>query len=336
MPQEVIFDRKNILVIGGAGFVGSHLCEELVIDNKVICLDNLLTGQDVNIAHLLQNPNFKFINHDITAAIDLAQQPELRDFKVEFQGLQEIYFLASPTSPRDYARYPIDTLAVNSLGLKNALDLAVQYKAQFLFTSSSAVYGEPENNKPIKEDYIGRVNQLSSRACYSEAKRFGETLVNNYRLQRGVDTKIVRIANCYGPRMRLDDGRLIPEIIRAAIHNEPINILGGPKDKGAYFFISDLVKALIKAMEVSEAGPFNLASEWQMTFKEVAEKIVALTGSGSAINYQQSDQAAAQLMVDIAAAKEKLGWFPVVLFEEGVKQTIDYLSAQKDVLRPTV
>ncbi|HNW09683.1 MAG TPA: NAD-dependent epimerase/dehydratase family protein [bacterium] len=335
MPKEVIFDRKNILVIGGAGFIGSHLCEELVVDNKVICLDNLLTGDKDNISHLLQNPNFKFINHDITMAIDLSQQPELRDFKVEFQGLQEVYFLASPASPRDYGRYPIETLAANSLGLKNALDLAVQYKSQLLYASSSAVYGNIEAKKLISEDYVGQVDQLSNRACYSEAKRFGETLVNNYRLKHNIDAKIVRISNCYGPRMRLDDGRLIPEVIRAAIHSEPINILGGPKDKGAYFFISDLIKGLMKTMEAPETGPFNLASEWQMTFKELAEKIVAMTGSNSAINYQQSDRAAIQPVLDISAAKEKLGWFPVVLFDEGAKETIDYLSAQKDVLRPT-
>lgn len=334
MPKEVIFDKKNILVAGGAGFIGSHLCDELVNGNKVICLDNLLTGDDANIAHLLQNPDFKFINHDITVSIDLAKQPELRDFKVEFQGLQEIYFLASPASPRDYERYPIETMAANSLGLKNALDMAVKYKAQFLYVSGPAVYGAPESKKPIREDYVGRVDQLSARACYAEAQRFGETLVNNYRLKENIDAKIVRVSNCYGPRMRLDDGRLIPDIVRLAVKGEPINLAGRAKDKGAYFFISDLIRALIKAMEVPEWGPFNLASEWEMTMKEVAEKIIKTAGSVSVISYQESGDTSVQPMLDISAAKEKLGWFPVVLFDEGIKATVDYLSAQKDILRP--
>ncbi|MFA5029389.1 MAG: GDP-mannose 4,6-dehydratase [Patescibacteria group bacterium] len=333
MTQKIIFDKKNILIVGGAGFIGSHLGDELVVKNKVICLDNFLTGTEHNIAHLLQNPNFKFINHNIVEAINLEKQPDLKEFRIEFQGLQEIYFLASPTSPRDYSRYPIETLLANSVGLRNALDLAVKYKSQFLYVSGSAVYGQVEDKKKVKEDYVGRVDQLGPRACYEEAKRFGESLVNNYRLKYNIDAKIVRVFNCYGPRMRLGDGRMIPEIIELALKNKEIVIYGEKKSAGSYFYISDLIKALIKMMSSGEIGPLNLASEWQNSFEEVAQKIIQLTGSQAKVKYESTGGLMApQLLGDITQAKERLGWFPIVLLDEGLKKTIDYLSAQQGIL----
>ncbi len=335
MSPKAIFDKKNILVIGGAGFVGSHLCDELIASNKVICLDNFLTGDEDNIAHLLQNPDFELIKHDIVNPLDLEKQPGLNEFRIEFQGLQEIYFLGSPTSPADYTKYPIETLLINSLGLKNVLDLAVKYKAQLVYASSPAVYGQVEIKKAVTEDYVGKVNQLDSRACFAEGQRFGEALVENYRQVHNLDTKIVRISNCYGPRMRLNDGRMIPEMIKAAVNNEPVIIYGDKDSTGAYFYISDLIKGLVKLMASNEVGPINLASDWKTSFTEIAQKIIQLTKSDSKIKYQKPTvNMAPQPIMSIAQAKENLGWFPIILIDEGLNETVDYLSAQKGVLEP--
>ena len=336
MPiKRAIFDKKNILIIGGAGFIGSHLCDELVQEDKVICVDNFLTGSEGNISHLLENSNFKFINHDIVNFIDLEKQAELRDFRVEFQGVQEIYYLASPASPRAYARLPIESLLVNSVGLRNALDMAVRYKAQFFYASSPVVYGDTTGKKLVKEDYVGPLNHLSARAVFSEAKRFGETLVQSYRLKYDLDAKIARIFNCYGPRLKLDDGRMIPEMIRQAVSGEDITIYGDKNGFGSYFFITDLIKVITKLMRSPEFGPVNLASDWKNTYTEIAEKIIALSKAPVKIKYQKPTEIMGeQSIADIALAKEALGWFPVVLLDEGLKKTIDYLSAQKDIEEP--
>lgn len=334
MPKKAIFDKKNILVAGGAGFIGSHLCDELVKFAKVICLDNFITGDENNISHLYQNSNFVFVNHDITMPIDLEKLPELAKFKINFQGIQEIYSLASPDSPKFYLAHPIETLLANSCGLKNTLDLAVKYKARILYASSPAVYGEEAGGKLVKEDFVGRVNQIGSRACYSEAKRFGETLVDNYRKTKQLDAKIVRIFNCYGPRLKLEDGRMIPEIIKLALAGKEVVIYGEKNSVGSYFYISDLTKALIKMMESVEAGPINIGSDWKNSFGEIAEKIIKLAKSNSKIKYEKSEFSVPQCLPDISLAKEKLGWFPIILLDEGLKETIDYLSAQQNLLEP--
>jgi len=335
MSKTAIFDKKNILIIGGAGFVGSHLCDELVKTAKVVCLDNFLTGDEDNISHLYQDPNFEFINHDIVEPIALEERPALANFKVEFQGIQEIYFLASPTSPKAYNANPIKTLLINSIGLKNALDMAVKYKAKLLYGSSPAVYGDKAGTDLIKEDFVGAVDHLGVRARYAEAVRFGETLVDNYRQKHDLDTKILRISNCYGPRMSLEDGRMIPEMIKSAVSNKPITIYGDEKSQGAYFYILDLVKILTNMMDSAEAGPLNAGSDWKVKMSEVAEKIVQISSSKSAIEYKPLESTmASQIYVNVASAKEKLGWFPIVLLDEGLKNTIDYLSAQRGVLEP--
>lgn len=336
MPiKRAIFDKKNILIIGGAGFIGSHLCDELVQEDKVICIDNFSTGSEGNISHLLENPSFKFINHDIVNFIDLEKQAELRDFRVEFQGVQEIYYLASPASPKAYAQLPIESLLVNSVGLRNALDMAVRYKAQFFYASSPVVYGDTTGKKLVKEDYVGPLNHLSVRAVFSEAKRFGETLVQSYRLKYDLDAKIARIFNCYGPRLKLTDGRMIPEMVRQAVSGEDITIYGDKNSFGSYFFITDLIKVITKLMRSPEFGPVNLASDWKNTYTEIAEKIIALSKAPVKIKYQKPTEVMGeQSIADIALAKEALGWFPVVLLDEGLKKTIDYLSAQKDIEEP--
>ncbi|MFA6422437.1 MAG: NAD-dependent epimerase/dehydratase family protein [Candidatus Buchananbacteria bacterium] len=333
MPVEkAIFDKKNILVVGGAGFIGSHLCDELVKSDKVICIDNFLTGREDNVAHLLQHPDFEFLNFDISNPLNLEQLPELKKFKFEFQGVQEVYYLASPSSPADYQNYPIETLLANSVGLRNALDIAVKYKAKFFFASSPAVYGQAPNSKPVKEDFCGVVNQLSSRAIFAESKRFAETMVFAYAAKFGLDVKLARIFNCYGSRMRLDDGRMIPEMIRLALGNEDIVIYGTEKSTGSYFYVSDLIRGIVKLMESTEKGPINLSSDWKNKFSDVAKKIVDEYGSTSKIRFEApKDIFADQLIGDISAAKEKLGWFPVILLDQGIKETIDYLEAQRGI-----
>lgn len=335
MADRAIFDKKNILIIGGAGFIGSQLADELIKTAKIICLDNFLTGAEANIAHLHQNPNFEFINHDITLPIELEKRPELRDFKIEFQGLQEIYFLASPTSPKAYNDYPIETMMVNSLGLNNVLKMAVKYKAKIIYVSSPAVYGEISGNKKIKENYIGQVDQFSPRAVYSEAKRFGETLVANYRARFDLDAKIVRVFNGYGPKIKLNDGRMIPELIKSALNNKDLVVFGKAGDVGSYLYIADLIQALIGVMDSGEYGPLNIASDAKYKFSEVAAKIIKLTDSRSAVTYHDRESLmATQPLADITQIKEKLGWFPITLLDEGLKKTIEYLSAQKGILEP--
>jgi nucleoside-diphosphate-sugar epimerase len=336
MPvTKAIFDKKNILIIGGAGFVGSHLCDELVKSNKVICVDNFLTGDNMNISHLLQNPDFRFINYDVVNHLDLESMAELEYFKVAFQGVQEIYFLASPTSPTAYTKHSIETLLVNSVGLRNALDLAVKYQAKLLFASSPTVYGTGTGQMLIKETYVGPLDHLSPRACFAEAKRFGETLTETYHQKTGINTKIVRIFNAYGPRMGLNDGRMIPEMIKSAIRNEDIVIYGKENEVASYFFIDDLVRGLIKTMHSVENSPINLASEWKVSLKEVAEKIITKFNSKSNIVFADRPvNFSIQPLADITIAKEKLGWFPIILLDEGIKETVDYLSAQEGIRRP--
>jgi len=335
MSDRAIFDKKNILVIGGAGFVGSHLCDELVKEAKVICVDNFLTGSDANIEYLHQNSSFEFINHDINVPIDLESRPELRDFKIEFQGVQEIYFLASPASPKFYNEYPIETMMVNSLGLNNALQLAVKYKAKLIYVSSPVVYGDLDVTKTVKESDMGAVDHLGPRAVYSEAKRFGETLVNNYRLRFDLDTKIVRVFNCYGPKMKLDDGRMMPELIKSALNHKDLVVFGQANDVGSYLYISDLIQGLLAVASSGETGPLNIASDAKYKFSEVAAKIIELTKSRASIVYHDRESLMSeQLLADITQIKENLGWFPITLLDQGLKEIVDYLSAQKGVLKP--
>jgi nucleoside-diphosphate-sugar epimerase len=221
------------------------------------------------------------------------------------------------------------------VGLRNCLDLAVRHKAQFFYASSSSVYGEGNKGKLLKEDYVGLVNQLGPRACFAEAKRFGETLVENYRLKYGLDTKTVRIFNCYGPRMRLSDGRMMPEVIKSAMNNKDIVVYGEEKSVGSYFYISDLIKGIKKVMESTESGPINMASEWKNKFSEIVQTTIKLTNSKSKVIYQKGDaMMGEQNLADITLAKEKLGWFPIVLLDEGIRQTIDYLKAQQGIRNP--
>lgn len=326
-------EKKTVVVTGGAGFIGSHLCDELVKTSRVICIDNFITGSEENIHHLLPNPDFKFIKHDMSVPLDFDAYPELRYFRIPFQGIQEVYNLACPTSPKDYTTYRVETLLANALGTKNALDIALEYKSVFVHLSSSAIYGEPLEDSPFLESYWGFVDPIGNRSSYIEGKRFAESLVVNYGERYTLDAKILRVFNTYGPRMKLTDGRLIPDFVNAALNNKPLTIFGDESSMSTFNYISDLVEAILKMASSSEKGPFNVGNPEAHLMKEVAEKVVALVGSESTITYgKHLAFTAKQGIADISLAKEHLGWFPVISLDEGLKRTIEHMKGTK-VLR---
>lgn len=336
MATKAIFEKKNILVTGGAGFIGSHLCDELIKKNKVICIDNFISGDEKNIDHLLQNPDFQFIKHDINEPINLESLPELDKFRVQFQGVQEIYHLASPTSPKDFEKTKIDMALTNSIGTRNMLELAMKYKAKFILASSSVVYG-PRNteNKFFKEDFVGSVNQLSPRAAYDEGKRFAETLTRTYSETHGLDAKIVRIFRTYGSRMKLNTGRMLPDFVSNALLNKDLVIYGDESFSSSFCHVSDIVQGIIKVMKSGESGPINLGSDLEYKLSDVAKKVIELTDSGSKITFTDPLIFMTPLgMPDISYAKDRLGWFPVVLLEEGIKEAIDYFKAHRAIVDP--
>lgn len=331
-----IFEKKNILVVGGAGFLGSHLCEELVRIHKVICLDNFLTSSERNIDHLLQDPNFEFVRHDVSEPLSLIGKEEgLEKFKVAWQGVQEIYYLASPTAHGDVTKFPTETLRVNSLGVVSMLELARQNNAKFLFVSSDAVYGEPlDGNPKVSEETLGWVDHVGERSPYVEGKRFGETLTRAYERAHKLDVRIARIFNTYGPRMRLTDTRLIVEMVRKAMENKPIDVYGGADALGSYCYVGDVVKALVRLMEQGKPQPMNIGHDASVKLLDVANAIIRILGSNSSVNvvadYPKPYQR--QLLPDISRAKEELGWFPITLLEDGLHHTIEYLKASKGLI----
>lgn len=330
MSQKAIFDKKNVLVAGGAGFIGSHLCDELVKTCKVICVDNFSTGDERNIDHLLANPNFEFIKHDIAEQINLDGLKELQKFKIQFQGVQEIYNLACPTSPKNFQNNRIATISANSYGVKNVLDMAVKYEAKLLHFSSSVVYGPRRaDNQKISEEDIGLVDFLSSRGSYDEGKRFAETIVVNYKDYYKVDVKIIRLFRIYGPRMKLNEGFMIPDFISNALENKDLEI-SGENFSSSFCYVSDAVDACIKLMELNIAGPINIGSDVNIPIEYAANKIISILGSKSNIKYVEEMLFMTPLCLpDIAKARNELGWMPIVPLEKGLEKTIDDLRASK-------
>ncbi len=283
-----IFEKKNVLVTGGAGFLGSYLCEKLLPLAKVICMDDLSNSSIQNIDHLLQYPDFEFIKYDVNKPIDLEEFDELDKFRVKFQGVQEIYHLACPTSPKNFENLKMKTLLSSSNSVINTLDLAVKYHAKYLFASSSVIYGDPPiEERYISEAYSGAVNHLSPRACYDEGKRFGETCVSTYKQTYGVDAKIARIFTTYGPKMRLRDGLLIPDFILSAIDNKDIIVYGDGKMDQSLCFVADVIDGLVRLMK---SGPntfvVNIGSDQKLTINDVVSKIMSMTKSSSNIVYE--------------------------------------------------
>lgn len=301
------------VVTGGAGFLGSHLTDRLLAEgHRVIGIDNFITGSAANIEHLAGNENYKFIKHDVSNYIFL---PGDVDY---------VFHFASPASPIDYLEHPIPTLKVGSLGTHNALGLAKAKNATFLLASTSECYGDPLVH-PQREDYWGNVNPIGPRGVYDEAKRFAEAMTMAYHRFHNVDTKIVRIFNTYGPRMRLRDGRVVPAFIGQALTGQPLAIFGDGSQTRSFCFCSDLIDGIYRLSQSDFHEPVNIGNPREMTIKRFAEEIIRITGSSSGIEYKPlpvDDPKVRQ--PDITRAKTVLGWEPKVDFEEGIKKTIDY------------
>ena len=307
--------KPTAVVTGGAGFLGSHLCDLLIKEGlKVICIDNLLTGSTNNISHLFGNENFLFEKHDVTNYIHL---PGRIDYILHF---------ASPASPIDYLKYPIQTLKVGSLGTHKVLGLAKEKKARFLLASTSEVYGDPDVH-PQSEEYWGNVNPIGPRGVYDEAKRFAEALTMAYHRFHGVDTRIVRIFNTYGPRMRLDDGRALPAFVGQAFRSEDITVFGDGSQTRSFCFVSDLVDGVFKLLMSNEINPVNIGNPDEITIKDFAEEVIKITGTKSKIVFNplpEDDPKVRQ--PNIEKAKNILGWSPKVNRSEGLLITINYFK----------
>jgi UDP-glucuronate decarboxylase len=331
MSKKAIFDKKNILVTGGAGFIGSHLCDELVKTAKVICLDNFISGDERNIDHLLADPNFEFVRHDINEPIDLESVPGLEKFKIRYQGIQEIYHLACPTSPKNFIDNRLAMLLANSAGMKNTLDLAMKYKAKLIHFSSSVVYGPRRKENPkIKEEDLGVVDILSERSSHDEGKRFAETMIKNYRSIYNIDAKIIRVFRVYGPRMKLNDDQIIPDFISNALDNIDLAIFGDENFSSSLCYVSDCVDAAVKLMETDLPGPYNIGSDVDLNLKEVARIIIDRTGSKSKIVFEEKKLFMSSLCLpDISRARNELSWIPVTTLDKGLSKTIDDLRASK-------
>ncbi|MDD5455123.1 MAG: SDR family oxidoreductase [Candidatus Ratteibacteria bacterium] len=303
----------RILITGGAGFIGSHLCKELVKKGEqIICMDNLLTGEKANINELLSLPNFQFIEHDVSKYIDIEG------------NLDYILHFASPASPIDYLKFPIQTLKVGALGTHNTLGLAKAKRTKFLLASTSEIYGDPEVN-PQGEEYWGNVNCISPRGVYDEAKRFAEAITMAYHRYHKLDTRIVRIFNTYGPKMRLNDGRAVPAFIGQALEGKPLTVFGNGSQTRSFCYISDLVEGILKLMDSSINDPINLGNPAEFTILEFAQKIISLTKSKSKITFEPLPVDDPKVRrPDIAKAKKLLGWEPKVEIEEGLGKTIEY------------
>ncbi|MDP1709924.1 MAG: NAD-dependent epimerase/dehydratase family protein [Candidatus Komeilibacteria bacterium] len=326
-----VFEKKNVVVTGGAGFVGSHICEELLKtgEAQVICIDSFISGSELNIDSFLQLPNFKFIKQDIIETINLASFPELAAFQIEFQGIQEIYHCASPTSYKDPKKFALQTALTNTRGTKNVLDVAKQYQAKLVHLSSSAIYGDPmPENKFFKEDYWGFVDPLGERASYNESKRYAETICDIYRQSEGVDVKIARIFSTYGPRMKMAEGRMIPDFIGNALDNKDIVIYGDQDTKSSYCYVKDTVDALFKLMASKETGPINIGNDTEYKIADIAAKIIKIINSKSKIVFENPlASLQVQGLPDIRLAKERISWFPMIGLDKGLEETIRYIES---------
>lgn len=305
----------RILVSGGAGFIGSHVCERLIQEgHTVVAIDNFLTGRAANLDHLRSHSRFQLIQADVT-----------EKFAVDGR-FDCVLHMASPASPVDYLNHPIESMQVGSAGTKNLLDVALAHGARFLLTSTSECYGDP-NEHPQKETYWGHVNPIGPRSVYDEAKRFAEALTMAYHRKHGLDTRIARIFNTYGPRMKLNDGRVVPAFIDQALHGRPMTVFGDGKQTRSFCYVSDLVEGLYGLMQSSEHYPVNLGNPEEITILEFAERIRRLTGAQAPIEFRPlPEDDPKQRRPDITKARQVLGWEPKVRLEEGLRRTIEYFQ----------
>lgn len=311
-------EKKVVVVTGGAGFIGSHLCDRLIKEDlKVICVDNFITGTLENIRHLFKDDNFRFIEYNVTRYIDIGE-------KVDY-----VLHFASPASPDDYLKFPIQTLKVGSLGTHNALGLALKKRAKFMLASTSEIYGDPLVH-PQPETYWGNVNPVGVRGCYDESKRFSEALTMAYNRVHGIDISIIRIFNTYGPRMRIDDGRAIPNFIYQALNSKPLTIYGKGSQTRSFCYIDDLVEGILRLMRSDINAPVNIGNPSEFTILELAKHVVKLTGSKGKYVFKPLPQDdPRQRQPDISKAKKILKWKPKVELEEGLAKTIEWFRAHK-------
>lgn len=329
-------EQKTVLVTGGAGFIGSFLCEALLKEgNRVICIDNFSTGNVRNIDPLLRNPDFQFLRLDINEPFNLESFPELEFFKVKFLGVQEIYHLAMPTISKGFEQYRIQTLLTNSVGTRNIMDIAVKYNAKVLFTSSAVVYGNRSAEKAyFDEADIGVVDHLALRAPYNEGKRFAETMVSTYGEVHNLDVKIARLFRTYGPRMPLFHGHQIPDFVLNALENTALTISGDEKTTTALLYVTDAVNGIMRLMAAPrETKIVNIGSDVEIAMGDVARQIVALAESSSTVAFDPSAEHLTALgLPSLAKARELLAWIALVRLEDGLKKTIDYIRANKALL----
>lgn len=333
-------DRKNILVVGGAGFLGSHLCEQLVKEHNVICIDNYSTGREENIDAILSDPHFEFIRHNTEVPLDFKEFPKVERFRLAHTGVAEIYYLASPSSPRGTYSQPVETISTNTLGTKHILDLALQYHAKILFVSDAAVYGElaPDQDR-VKEDYVGQLNYLEPLNYYAQSKRTAEMLISVYHHLYSLETKIVRLFNVYGPNMYLDDSRMIPEWIGRATQNK--DIILPDVTASSFLYVTDAIDGLIKIMAAEKGDVWNLGHPSSYTIQETISKVIELTHSQSQIQTELHEEdmrlarqwAQTCILPDVSKVKDETGWFPLVLLDEGLQKTYDFMKHLKSEKR---
>lgn len=307
--------KKTVVVTGGAGFIGSHLCERLIKEGfKIICMDNLITGNMDNIRHLLSDKDFRFLRHNVTQYIDIRE------------SVDYILHFASPASPEDYLKFPIQTLKVGSLGTHNALGLAKKKGARFLLASTSEIYGDPLVH-PQPESYWGNVNSIGIRGCYDESKRFAEAITMAYHRVHKVDTRIIRIFNTYGPRMRILDGRVVPNFIYQALRNKPLTVYGKGTQTRSFCYVDDLVEGIYRTMLSKCNEPINLGNPREFTILQLAKLLIKITSTKSKIAYKPLPQDdPRQRQPDIRRAKKILKWQPEIALEEGLQKTIRWFK----------
>lgn len=336
MNSSPVFERKNVLVTGGAGFIGSHLCDVLVKDRHVICMDNFSTGNVANIEHLLQNPNFEFLNHDITQPFTLGDFQELDRFQIALQGVQEIYHLACPISKKHFEDFKIASILASSIGTKNLLDIAVSSKAKFLYASSSVLYGHRQVDHPYAAETDSCVlDHLTPFGAYDEGKRFSEAILYTYADVYKLDVKIARIFRTYGPRMKIFDGNLIPDMVNTALDGKDIELDCSDDQKVSMCYVADVVDGLIKHMNTPmEITVVNLGSDQEHVLMDVAQKIIRLTDSTIQARCIPGETPIKEAgLPDLARARHDLHWIPLVQLEQGLKQMIEDARSRRHQAR---
>ncbi len=328
-------DKKNVLVTGGAGFIGSFLCEALLREgNRVICVDNLSTGNLLNIDGLLRNPDFQFLKADITKELNLEDFRELDSFKVKFLGVQEIYHLAMPTTIHDYEQFRKAAALCMSVGTVNMLELAVKYRSRVVFASSATVYGAQTTDVPISEDTLGVLDHLNPRGSFNEGKRFSETLIATYRDVHGISTRIARIFRTYGPRMPLFHGHQIPDFMVNILDGEPVRIMGDAQTTTSLAYVTDVVDGLLRLMRADDQVVLvNMGSDQRVSMSDVAQKIMTMAGMTVPVVYERPSAHMVPLgLPSLKRAREALGWIPLVRLDDGLERTLEYIRANKILL----